>query len=326
MRSLFVIAAGALLASTLFSGVAAAQQPDISAAATAFSKAQQAELSGDSARAADLYELADRVAPTPEALRAATRARLAAGQLGSAAMNAEELKRRYPDDAASIELATLVLDKAHATLSRVSVQCSTPCGLLVDRLASSTAAKEQHVVYVESGTHSLTVTFDDGTSQTRRVSGVPGQELSVELTRPESAPAAARPVAAAEPEPEPAPLRPAALEPQAVVAEEESSGLSPFVFYTGLGATILAAGAATWSGVDTLNSKKKFEDNPTQAGFDSGTDKDTRTTILIATAGALAAGTTIVAIFTDWSPGSDSLEASAFVAPGMGHIQLTGRF
>ena len=48
-------------------------------------------MSGDLARAAELYELADHIAPTPEALRNATRSRLAAGQLVAAATHAEEL-------------------------------------------------------------------------------------------------------------------------------------------------------------------------------------------------------------------------------------------
>jgi hypothetical protein len=327
MRSLFVTAstcvAGALLAGTLFVGSATAQQADISAAANAFSKAQQAEVSGDSSRAADLYELADRIAPTPQALRAATRARLAAGQLASGALNAEALQLRYPEDAGSLELATLVLDKANATLARIAVECSTACGLLVNRLAASTSSREQHVVYVQSGSQTLTVKFDDGTSQTQRIEVSPGQKLEAQFSPPERAAPAPTATPAPEPTLTPGP-DPVKVAPAPV--QEESSGLSPVVFYTGLGATVLAGAAATWSGLDTLDSKDDFTANPTQAGFDSGNDKDTRTTILIATAGALAVGTTVIAFFTDWSPGADTLEASAVVVPGAGHIQLSGRF
>ena len=64
---------------------------DVNGAAKAFSQAQEAMLSGDSARAADLYELADELAPSAPALRNATRARLAAGHYASAANNAAAL-------------------------------------------------------------------------------------------------------------------------------------------------------------------------------------------------------------------------------------------
>src|SRR4030095_3976991 len=100
-----------LLASALsaLSPLASAQQGDVAAAACAFSRAQEAEARGDPSRAASLYELADRISPAPASLRNATRARLAAGQLAAAAVNAEDLKRRYPDDTASSALADEVL-------------------------------------------------------------------------------------------------------------------------------------------------------------------------------------------------------------------------
>ena len=112
-----------------------AQEQDVVAAASAFTRAQQAELSGQHARAAELFELADRAAPTPEALRSATRARLAAGQTEAAAGNAEELLRRYPDDQTSKELAERVLAEARPQLMRMTLQCSDPCTVVVDGLA-----------------------------------------------------------------------------------------------------------------------------------------------------------------------------------------------
>src|SRR5512134_2302652 len=96
--------------------LASAQQGDVAAAASAFSRAQEAEARGDAAGAASLYELADRISPAPAALRNATRARQAAGQLAAAALNAEELKRRYPDDVTSSALADEVLLEARQKL------------------------------------------------------------------------------------------------------------------------------------------------------------------------------------------------------------------
>src|SRR5687768_599387 len=53
----------------------AAFAQDVAAAANAFARAQKAELAGDHAAAAELYELADSLAPAPEALRSALKAR-----------------------------------------------------------------------------------------------------------------------------------------------------------------------------------------------------------------------------------------------------------
>src|ERR1700748_2721708 len=86
------LAAAALafgLSTITVSGTARAD--DVSGAANAFSRAQKAELSGDFASAAELYELADGLAPAPEALRSALRSRKSAGELDLAAVHAEEL-------------------------------------------------------------------------------------------------------------------------------------------------------------------------------------------------------------------------------------------
>src|SRR5205085_10940242 len=88
----------AVFAFALFAARVHAEDKAVLAAATAFSQAQQAELSGNHERAAELFELAHHIAPAPEALRSATRARLSAEQLTSAASDAEELLRLYPND------------------------------------------------------------------------------------------------------------------------------------------------------------------------------------------------------------------------------------
>src|SRR5688572_4226160 len=168
--------AGPLVASALLliAPLGAAQQGDVSAAASAFSRAQEAEARGDPGRAASLYELADRISPAPAALRNATRARLAAGQLGAAAVNAEELKRRYPGDADSSALADEVLNEARQKLGRISAQCSPDCHLVVDGLAASTELKRVHVAYVEPGQHTVVARFESGTSTTQNADAKAG--------------------------------------------------------------------------------------------------------------------------------------------------------
>ena len=100
------------LVATLAAAPHALADGDVAGAAGAFSRAQRAELAGDHARAAEFYELADSMAPTPEALRSALRTRLAAGQRAIAAARAESLRSRYPDDAESKALADKTLDRA----------------------------------------------------------------------------------------------------------------------------------------------------------------------------------------------------------------------
>jgi hypothetical protein len=217
---------GPLVASVLltFAPLAGAQQGDVSAAASAFSRAQEAEARGDPSRAASLYELADRISPAPAALRNATRARMAAGQLGAAAVNAEELKRRYPGDADSSALADEVLLEARQKLGRVSAQCSPDCHLVVDGLAASTELKRAHVVYVDPGPHTVVARFESGASATQNTDARAGQPVQLQLLEPAGAAPAGANAPAIESAP---PVAPAA--PPPAMDQAGSGRLSPVV-------------------------------------------------------------------------------------------------
>ena len=105
---------------------------DVIGAAKAFSRAQKAELTGNFAMAAEFFELADSLSPSPEALRSAVRSRKAAGQLSTAALHAETLRDRYPNDAKSQQLANATLTLAEQTLTRVEIECKPrACTLLI---------------------------------------------------------------------------------------------------------------------------------------------------------------------------------------------------
>src|SRR5450432_206474 len=122
---------------------------DVTAAATAFTAGQQAELNREWARAAEFYELADQISPSPQALRSAAKSRLAAGDRATASTEAEELLRRYPAEATSVALAKGILEQAGAKLMRLDVQCKPSCTVGVDRIAISTEPRGDHVVYVD---------------------------------------------------------------------------------------------------------------------------------------------------------------------------------
>jgi hypothetical protein len=276
-------------------GVARAEEADVAAAASAFSRAQEAEVRGDTAKAADLYELADRISPTPAALRSATRARLVAGQLASAAGDAEELKRRYPNDPASVAVADEALAKATEKLARLGAECTPECALIVDGLAASAESRRAHVIYLEPGPHTVVGRFADGTSATERVDGAPKQRLDVKLSKPESPPAAA-PVPSPAPPPSPQAAPAPSAEPNA------RSGLPPAVGLVLGGVALGLGGVAVWSALDTKMARDDFDQNPTQSAFDSGQGKDVRTNVLIGASAVLgAASLGILAFATNWS-------------------------
>jgi hypothetical protein len=291
--------AGPLVASALLliAPLVAAQQGDVSAAASAFSRAQEAEARGDPGRAASLYELADRISPAPAALRNATRARLAAGQLGAAAVNAEELKRRYPGDADSSTLADEVLNEARQKLGRISAQCSPDCHLVVDGLAASTELKRAHIVYVEPGQHAVVARFESGTSATQNADAKAGQPIQLQLIEPAGPPAPAPP-----PPAETAPLAPAT--PPPAMDQRGSGGLSPVVGLAIGGAAVVLGGVAVWSALDTQSAADDFKKNPTREAFDDGEGMDTRTNILIGAAVVVGvASASVLLLATDWSGG-----------------------
>src|SRR5882724_3549328 len=103
------------LALTCVLGLSAVAHParadDVAAAAKAFSEAQEAMLTGDTVRAADLYELADSLSPSAPSLRNAARARFKVGHMATAATHATELLRRYGGDKDTRAIAETILSK-----------------------------------------------------------------------------------------------------------------------------------------------------------------------------------------------------------------------
>jgi hypothetical protein len=289
-------------------------QSDVVAAANAFEQAQRAELSGESARAAELYELADRMAPSPEALRNATRMRLAAQQPVAAATHAEALLRRYPDDAESKDLAEEVLRRTRPELGRVTLRCAVRCTVVVDGLASGTAYGREHVTYVQPGAHTLEARFEDGGVSSQPVNVGAGESSELEAVHVP---------------PPPAPVdAPATVDTSSVSLSNDTAAarkrLSPITFWVLGGATVAVGAVTLWSGLDLLSARDDFESDktPTRKAFNEGESKDTRTSVLIGGTAALAAATVVVALFTDFDGPTPSV---AFDEHG-GRLGLRGAF
>jgi hypothetical protein len=270
---------------------ARADDKSVVAAASAFEQGQQAELSGNHERAAELFELADRIAPTPEALRSATRARLTANQLAAAAGNAEELLRRYERDAGSRELAEQVLARAKPELTRFTFQCSDPCTVVVDGLATAVLPLRTQVVYVTPGQHNVVLGFEGDLTRGLRLQGAAGEARTIKVGRPP-----------------PAPVVAATASGPAVNNDARDTGFSarrrlrPAYFWVAASLTVATGAVALWSGLDLLKARDDFTSSasPTRRQFSDGEDKDTRTTILLGATGALLLTTATLGVFTEF--------------------------
>ncbi|MET0341780.1 MAG: hypothetical protein ABW252_12320 [Polyangiales bacterium] len=301
MQAAWLLASLWLPASGASADDAAREDKRVVAAAKAFNHAQEAALSGDHARAAELFELADRIAPTPEALRSATRARLHAGELASSAGHAEELLRRYPSDEDSRELASQVLGRARPELTRYRLQCETPCTVVIDGLAVGLAPLKSQILYATPGSHEFEVSFEDGRERSMRLSGGRGEALSIRVQPPppDKGPPPSAPTTK---ENSSGQLAEAETDTEAQPRAVRRRGLSSAWFWSAASLTAVAGGVALWSGLDLLEARDDFENrtDPTRAEFERGERKDLRTTALIATSATLAASTLALGFFTDF--------------------------
>ncbi len=307
-----------------FGGLASAQ--DVIGAAKAFSRAQKAELMGDHAMAAELFELADSLAPSPEALRSALRSRKAAGQLGTAALHAETLRKRYPHDAKSQELVKATLILAKQALMRLEIECqSRPCTLLVDDAAAAIESDKHHVIYVEPGTHEVIASFDDAQSDPQFVEAEAAKRGSLVF---EYSPAKDQEQEKASP---PAEVTSTADNSDANLTATTDEGLPIWYFLSGVALTLGAGAATLWSGLDVLDLHDTYQDNQTQEVYESGLDKERRTNILIGVTAAVGAATCVLALFTQWDDSEEGdsesgLQAAAAVGLNSGLLNVSGSF
>jgi len=83
------------------------------------------------------------------------------------------------------------------------------------------------------------------------------------------------------------------------------------VFWVGTGLTVVAGGFLTWSGLDTLKARDKFEEDPSQQGYDDGVKLERRTNILAGATAVLGVTTIAIGLFaTDWGGGEASAQIS----------------
>jgi hypothetical protein len=330
-RSVGALVIAGAACSTVLAVAAPAHAQDVAGAANAFSRAQKAELSGDHDTAAELYELADGLAPAPEALRSALRARKAAGQLGSAALHAERLLRRYPDDKRSKDLAEGTLEESKRKLARIEIQCRPKaCGLVVDGGAGSSEVAESHVVYLEPGKHELNAAFGPDRGAPKVAIAKAGDRTSLTFEAPASTSSGLRMTDAGG--------KSGVHSASADVTADRGAkglqrGLSPWIFVGGAVATAGLGVATLWSGLDVLSAHDAYEGNETQRNYENGLDKEKRTNVLIGATVVVGLATGVVAMFTRWGSSTDSagaprarVHAGGAPIPGGAAVTIGGHF
>lgn len=306
----------------------AADAAKIRIAAEEFDAGRRAFLQKDFEGAAEHFENADRDAPSVEALRLAIRARKEGGFGARAATLSELALRRYPTDEATVTLARGVIDEVRPNLLRLRVQCSPACGLVVDDKATYGDPSTEQIVYLDPGEHSVSASWTAGRGRAIRVQGDKGREQVLVLRPAEMlAPVASSSASVALPPAEP--------------PKTESSGLPPYLFYTGLGVTAVLTGVTIWSGLDTKNNpgRDTVETACVNLGescpeYQDGLDRQRRTNILLGTTIGVAAVTGVLAAFTSWggeskteggNKGSTRVQPSVGWAGGL-QLGASGRF
>lgn len=309
---------------------------EIAAAARAFQDGQKAQLRGEHARAAELFELADALAPAPEALRSAIRNYDAAGQPARAASLALRAQARYPDDPATLRTAEELLVRRGPELARLRVRCAAPCSLLVDGEATALEPADDVDVFVPPGARVLEARFGAGSAVEHAVVLGAGEVRELSLAAPASAPAPVEPSARARVPSRPVPARAVlasdASDPSRARAADDG-GLAPWVFITASALTATAGAAALVSGLDSLDKRDAYEADPTRERYERGVDSERRTNALLLATGGLALTSLVLLAFTDWDGGPDeraarrasltpSFTPSFAVSPSAAHVMV----
>jgi hypothetical protein len=312
-----ILGAAVILVALSSGGVVYAQSAEptpaeLRAAAEAFDRGREAYKEEKFAEAAEQFERADASAPSATALVLAIKARDKAGDLDRAGTLSALALERYPDDQEVQKIAPEVLGRAGADLFELHITCAEPCELADGTKIVHGAAAKRRMVFLSDGSHSIRAGFPDGRTQSKPIDATAGTSGQLAFEGPE----ADAPAPPTEPEPEAV----AAPQPEPTKDEpKKSGGLSPIVFYAGLGATAVAGGITIWSGIDTVNNpgveRVKAECAPNDQNceaYKTGRAKQLRTNVLIGVTATLGVATGVLAaIGVDWGGSKESTSEAA---------------
>ncbi len=331
MRTKLRVAA-AVVALSFASLSAHADEPAPSAdrlksAAEEYDRGRRAFLADDFDGAAVHFENAYRDAPRAETLRLAIRARRKGKQPARAAILAAVAQQRYPDDAATAQLAKETLAEATPQVNEYVIDCNADCAIAADGRVVSQFDAQKHRIFLDPGAHELGVSFKQG-GVSKHVDAKRGGKDTLSFEAP---PAPVTPPVATTP--------PVTTTPAAPVAADQpppsTKPFGPAVFFIGLGVTAAVGAGTILSGIDTKNSPGVDAVRRDCAGqgtscpeYQDGKSKETRTNVLLGvTIGAAAITGVIGLFFTQWtSSPSSSIKVGAGPTPGGGTIGASGTF
>lgn len=278
---------------------------DLEEASERFSAGKAAYRAGQFVEAAEQFERADAIAPTPNALQAAMRSRQNAGQLDRAAILAALALESYPDALKLVTAARSVLTEAAPQLHRVSVRCDHACVLDVDRRLIHGPAARSRELYLRPGQRAVRASWSEQIpGQSRIVVATAGETSLLTFQRPRLGAGGSSNVGV--------------ISPAREEAIDSSAGWSPIVFGVGAGAAVVLGGMTLWSGIDTVNDPGRDRVLEECADtscplYQEGERKERRTNILLgATVGVGIVAGVIGTFLTDWSgKGPDAPDGGA---------------
>lgn len=283
-------------------------------AAQAYDKGVELFGRAEFAQAARAFLQADSLAPNATALVNAMTAARRAGDHLTAALAAERAIERGADLALR---GREVLAEASTHLSRLDIACEPhPCELTIDGEA---ATEGQH--FVLPGTHGFAAS-GKGEARAQEHLTVQAGALYRILLHPVAVGHQSMPATVDRP------ARAARAAPPVVASRGAGNrtGLSPSVFYIGVGLTIVLAGFTTWSGLDTLASRRELSSDPTTDQVDSVRSKMHRTDYLLGGTALLAGATAVAGLgLVDWSSGQ-GVQTALIPATGGATLSASGRF
>ena len=246
-------------------------------AARAFVEGQAAFEAGDFRRAGSAFEAAYAAKPHHASLWNAARSWHRAGEDLREASLLERYLREAPADAPDRAEATAALVQVQRRVGRLEIQIAGATDAQLDG-----APAIEGTTFVVPGEH-IVLARDATGHPVRKVVAVRGGEIVSVTLAPEAASVAAPPAVAKTP------------------PDRGARVLSPWIVYVG-GALAVAGGAlAVVSGLDTIDKRDAFLNDPSQGRLDAGYASQARTNIAIGGTAGVAVLTLAAALFlVDW--------------------------
>ncbi len=303
---------------------------DVTAAARAFARGQEAQLEGDYAVAAEHFELAFGLQPSKEALRSAARMQMSAKNFARAATHAQSLLDLFAEDAQSTELARSILEDVAPGLAKYEVSCTPECGLSVDQRAYFIEPARTHRLYLKPGRVAFEAHFAGGRTASRIVTTSAGETTHLDLLMPASpasptspASSASNATSATSTAQRDAPRR--SLSRDAAVPRGTSSGVPAMVPWLTGAATLASGGLTLWAALDTRQKHQDYVDHPTEEGWSNGVARQRLTNILAASTAALGVATITLAFFVRDST-KPSVGVTPSLSPSSAALDIAGKF